>query len=195
MPRTSKADRNYLSISQNTYQLYAGTDHPESIETLPSPLLILRDGEKWDSYLKVSNSMGLSLEGQMPQGMENALDCNNRTRDSSIIAAFGMGGGEGDNVITVKGGCKNLTVAGVIHSNGRVADVTAGAWSDQCYDRSTDLDFSGLTRADGKPVTFVLARCSRVKLPPRAKVLRLKSLGYEVYFWLKWAAVKVGLFK
>lgn len=203
MARTSKADANYYSISANTYQWFAGTPQAKS-DDAPIKQLIL-DPEKpqdWDAILKVSDGteqLYLPPAGtglcQIAQGRENSVDVNNRVRDVSFNGEFGWGGGEGDQVITVKGGSHDLKFWGIIYSVGRNADVVLGAWSDQCHDQSYNLDFSDLIRADDHPITFVLSRCHGVKLPPGAKVLWWKSLCYSAYWWAKLVAVKLGLMK
>ncbi len=197
MPRTSKADANYFSISNGTYQWYAGTDQAKPAEYAPAPFVLLPDSpQSWDAIAKVCDGThGVHLnEVRIAQGRENSVDLNVSVRDMSIVGDFGAGGGVGDQVLTVKGGCSRIVLHGVCHSSGRNADVVIGAWSDQCFDPSTDLDFRYLSHADGRPLTFILSRCSRVKLPEGAKVLRWRSIGYSLYWWAKWLAVKVGLF-
>ncbi len=199
--RTSKADKNYYSISQNILQMFAGTELAMTVGQIPARLdnvqtgLVLRDERPWDSLLKLSNSERLRFNDiAIGQGMENAVDCNDGARECVIDASFGAGGGTGDQVITVKGGCERLVFSGTIHSTGRNADVVVGAWSDQSHEISRDLDYYNLRREDGEPVTFILARCKNVRLPRGAKVLRLKSMGYSLYWWAKFAAVKLGFF-
>ena len=196
--RTSRKDRNFFSVSNNTYEYYSGTDNPVSVPLLPkAPFFEPDQPETWDSCFKYTNgSHGHTFSGmRVSQGRENWGDFNDRAHDARFYGEFGLMGAEkGDQGLTVKGGCYGLRFGGTIYSNGRNADVVVGAWSDQCFDQSHDLDFSGLVRADGKPVTFILARCKRVKLPPGAKILRFKSLGYSIYWWAKLAAVKLGLF-
>jgi hypothetical protein len=192
--RTSKADRNFFSLDATNAVWFAGTDEWR-YETGAIPTkLVPEKPHDWDAILKTSNRADTHLISlSVAQGRENALDQNNKTRYCSFRGDFGVGGGEGDQVITTKGGCQHLTYSGTIWSKGRNADVVVGAWSDQSYDISTDLDYSDLSRADGQPVIFILSRCARVKLPPNAKVLRLKSLGYSAYWWLKFAAVKLHI--
>lgn len=192
--RTSKADKNYLSLDADNVVWYAGTDEWR-YETGPIPTILRpHRAQDWDAILKTSDRADTHLTRlSVAQGRENALDQNNKTRDCSFHGDFGVGGGERDQVITTKGGCQRLTYSGTIWSKGRNADVVVGAWSDQSHDISTDLDYSGLNRAEGTPVTFILSRCARVKLPPNAKVLRLKSLGYSAYWWFKFAAVKLRI--
>jgi hypothetical protein len=197
--RTSKADKNFFSLDAQNAVWFAGTDE-WCYETGPIPTELMPENpQDWDAILKTSNRSDTYLkELRIAQGRENALDQNNRTRDCSFQGDFGVGSGplrqpNPDQVITTKGGSHDIVYSGTIWSKGRNADVVVGAWSDQSHDISTDLDYSGLSRVDGQPVTFILSRCARVKLPPNAKVLRLKSLGYSIYWWAKFAAVKLHL--
>lgn len=203
--RTSKADLNYLSCSNGIWGLNEGSDAAQNLPSEPdwsTFSLTPANARDYASLLKIcDNSRDLSIPKPstgllaIAQGQENAVDVNNRVANLNLVARFGAGGGEGDNVITVKGGSHDLRFWGVIHSSGREAEVTVGAWSDQCHDQSYNLDFSGLVHEDGQPVTFILSRCHDVKLPPGARVLRWKSLCYSAYWWLKLAAVKVGLIR
>ena len=200
--RTSRADHNFISCSEGIWQKYAGTDVAEPCAPLQSHggrVDTATPGD-WDAMLKVSHTTGLTLTGlEVAQGRENSLDLNNRCSDISLEGDWGWGDsgvGTGDQVITVKGGCQRIAISGAVFSRGKNAAVVIGAWSDQSHDCSTDLDFTGLRSAHAdQPLTFILARCKRVKLPEGAKVLRWKSLGYSCYWWAKWCAVKVGLFR
>lgn len=198
--RTSKADCNLYSVSNQIVQLYAGTDRAVNQSQLPPGSIVdnkvLDDTSyNWDTFLKVcDNTQGIAFSHlKANQGQENVIDCNNRVLNCSFEGEFGVAGQSGDQVITVKGGCSKLTFVGTIFSKGNNATIVVGAWSDQSHDISTDLDFSGLKRADGQPITFILARSSNVKLPPGAQVLRIKSLGYSLYWYAKLALVKLHI--
>ena len=198
--RTSKADRNLFSISANVVQLYAGTDHAVTLNPVPVGSSIdcakeaaFLDKGLWDSSLKVCDGTeGVALINiDANQGNENVIDTNAGAHHCSFQGEFGRPGQIGDQVITTKGGCHHLTFVGTIYSKGRNSDCVVGAWSDQSFACSTDLDYSQVKRADGQPVTFILARCKRVKLPSGAKVFRLKSIGYSLYNWAKLVLVKL----
>jgi hypothetical protein len=201
--RTSKADLNYLSVSNGVWGVNEGSDHAENLPGEPdwdTFSLTPPNARDYASLLKIcDNSRGLSIPKpatgllSIAQGQENAVDVNNRVASLNLVAHFGAGGQSGDQVITVKGGCHDLRFWGIIHSTGNNAEVVVGNWSDQCYDESYNLDFTGLVHEDGQPVTFILARCRDVKLPPGARVLRWKSLCLSAYWWAKWAAVKLHL--
>jgi len=198
--RTSKADANYFSVSNGTYQYFAGTDKVQSVDYPPSPLIFGTDAnESWDTYVKVCDgTKGLQWAGlRAKQGNENSLDLNNRVENCQLAGDWGWGGGAGDQVITVKGGCHDISIGGVIWSRGNNADYVQDAWSDQSSDLCLGIDLGVLTRADGQPVTIILGRFgSKIAVyPPSYRVLWLKSWGYSLYWLGKRVAVKLGLIK
>lgn len=200
--RTSAADVNRLSCSNNIWGYDEGSDHAQTLDHIPEPLdLLPPNPQAFSAILKIcdnSHDIWLGQRGliQIAQGKENSVDFNNRVANCTIAAEFGFGGGVGDQVITVKGGCHDCRFSGVIHSTGRNGDVVIDAWSDQCHDLCSNIDLSGLTRADNQPVCVILGRFgSKANLPRGAKVLFWKSLGYKLYWLGKLAAVKMGLFK
>lgn len=208
--RTSKKDFNYLSLDADSVVWFAGTDEWR-YESGPIPTeLIPESPRSWDAILKTSNRSDTYLKGlRIAQGRENALDQNNRTRDCSFQGDFGVGSGplqqpNPDQVITTKGGSSRITYSGTIWSKGRRADCVCGAWSDQSQETTHHIDYSGLSRADGQPVTFILSRVNSpfmaalgkpkdILLPKNAKVLFWASIGDQIYWWAKFAAVKLHL--
>ncbi len=203
--RTSRADKNWLSISANIGQWYAGTPTPTpAVEPYPSTLVPLNPLD-WDAILKVCDgTTGLTLVGMnIAQGRENVVDLNNGATDIGIAGYLGTPLLSGDQVITVKGGCKRIRIGGTVVSakpkSGAI--VIVGNWSDQSYEPSTDVDLTGLAINDGSPVTVILGRVNNplraivlghhpdIHLPAGAKVLVLKSLGLWAYWWMKRAYV------
>ncbi len=199
--RTSRADANFFSISNGIYQWYAGTPDARAAAVLPYPLVFGPDSKtyRWASYLKICDGTnGLRLGGVViTQGDENTADFNNEVSDTSLSGEFGFGGGRGQQVFTLKGGCRNIRLWGIIYSKGDNADVVIDAWSDQSDKLCGGTDLSGLIRADGQPITIILGRFgSKVDAYPASyRVLFWKSLGYRFYWLGKWAAVKLGLIK
>ncbi len=203
--RTSAADLNLLSCSANVWGLNEGGPNALTLSGQPVPLddaLVTPDPQAYSSILKVcdgSHDLRLSSPNngvlQIQQGRENALDINNRVERVQVYAEFGFGGGSGDNVLTVKGGSRDIKLWGPIYSRGLNADYVQDAWSDQCADLCSGIDLSGLTRADGQPVTIVLGRFgSKVdRYPASYRVLFWKSLGYRLYWLGKRAAVALHL--
>lgn len=193
--RTSAADRNYLSISDDVIMWHLGTTNPHPlIGPIPKELIPLFPDD-WSSILKLShNARPVSLtDMRIAQGTENVIDANRGASYVTIEGELGWGGGEGDQCLTIKGGSHHITIAGTIHSKGHTCDCCIGQWSDQSTDPSYELDLSRLARADGKPVTFILSRCDRstIKLPPRGKVLWWASLANVIYWHLKRAYVTI----
>lgn len=201
--RTSRADRNFLSCAQGSWTLFAGTPDVEPCDPLPDGGIVdTARPQEWDSLLKVTRTVGLKLERlEVAQGRENALDINAESMRIDLDGDWGWSdtagtGMEGDQVITVKGGSSHITISGGVFSRGRNATVVVGMWSDQSTTPCTDLDFSGLRAVcEDEPLTFILVRAKRVKLPLGAKVLRWKSTLFTAYFYAKWAAVKLGFFR
>lgn len=199
--RTSRADKNVLSWSGDTVMWYMGTIAPQPCSQVPAEVLP-DDPREWDSTLKVSG-VGPPINGGVwvshiiaGQCRENVLDINH-SNGVYIDGVFGRAGETGEQVVTIKGGSRNVRLRGVIQSNGTRATITLGQWSDQSTELSRDIDLSGLYRVDGEPITVIMARVDRssVKLPPKVKLLWWKSLAYTAYWWLKLAAVKAGLFR
>lgn len=202
--RTSAADINYLSVANGIWGLNEGSYYAQTLDAQPSPLnLMPADPQSYSAILKVcdgAHDLTLPASGQgyidIAQGMENAVDLNNACENITISAYFGWGKGTGDQVITLKGGCKNVKLQGVIYSTGREADIVIDAWSDQSSALVTGTDLSCLTRFDTQPIEIILGRFgSKIDHYPYAyKVLFWKSLGYRIYWLAKWAALKLGLF-
>ncbi len=195
MTRTSRPDSNYLSYSGDTVQLYMGTNSVIPVYPPYKTELMPVFPQDWDAILKVSaNTSPISLSNmRIAQGRENAIDINNEAHDIYIVGQIGFGGGEGDQIITVKGGSSCITIAGTLCSRGRKADVIVGAWSDQSIAKSHSLDFSGLARSDGEPITVIFGRADRstILLPSNAKILFWASLGEVIYWWAKRAYVAI----
>lgn len=204
MIRTSKADSNLFSVSANTFQWFAGTPDVKQADGIPNPTVFTPKAAEapsyiWATMLKVcdgTHSVVLN-DLHVAQGDENALDCNNGVADCQLVGAWGEGGGTGQQVITVKGGCRNLRIWGIIYSKGLNADYVQDAWADQSQELCSRIDLSALSRADGQPVTIILGRfgSSIEHYPASYRVLFWKSLGYKLYWLGKRAAVKLGLIK
>lgn len=205
--RTSKADFNYLSLTPEGAVLFAGSDHvTPTLMPVPNGAIIQPPcPSQYSAILKLSRVQDLQMYGAtISQGQENVIDCNSRCSSVEIHGDFGQAGEVGDQVVTVKGGCSWVTISGVIHSRGRRADVVTGQWSDQSNETSRNLDYSGLARADGVPVTFIFSRVNSpimaalgrpkdITLPKGAKVLFWASVLDQCYYWLKFAAVKLHI--
>lgn len=203
--RTSAADVNLLSVSNNIWGTNEGSTAAITLPSQPSPLQDALDTitpQSYSSILKIADGthdLDLPETGYLDiaQGAENVVDFNNQVTNVTLHAHFGVGGGQGDQIVTVKGGCSNIKLNGFIYSTGRNADVVLDAWSDQSSALVSGIDLSGLARVDGQPVTIILGRFgSKIDhYPVSYRVLWWKSLCYKVYYLAKAAAVKLHLIK
>ena len=182
-PRTSKRDINYFSIAENL------PDRAYSIPLLLTPY----NSESYDSIFKLSKGTKLlTYSGVViSQGRENVLDCNGGISNIQIEGKFGEVGQTGDQVITAKGGCEDLIFRGEIRSRGKFCDVFLGSWSDENYGVTRKIDLSSLYRANEK-ISIVVGRAEIPKYDKKyAKILFWKSLGAKIYWWAKFAYVKL----
>lgn len=195
--RTSKQDRNFLSLNSDSIVWFAGTPEEKQGE-LPYPLDLLPEKpQDFDAILKCSGRTNTQLAGlKVAQGRENSADLNNETHNVAFEGRFGVGGGTGDQIFTIKGGSYNVLIKGSVESAGRIAHVTIGQWSDQSTATTHHIDLSLLRVASGEPFTVVFGRVNSpilailgkspdIALPPNARILVWKSLGLFAYWWLK----------
>lgn len=197
--RTSKADRNYFSLNQSSMVWFAGTPEEREEPLLPYPLHLLPgNAQAFDAILKLSGRTDTHLTGlQVAQGSENAVDMNNGVHDCSLEGRFGVGGRNGDQVITIKGGSHHIALKGTVESHGEKSTVVLGCWSDQSRETTHHVDLSLLRVATGEPFTVILGRVNAplrsilfgrspdIALPPGARILKLASLGEWSYWWAK----------
>ena len=184
-PRTSKRDKNYLSIAANEFSF--PVDLSSSLELKPE------NPQDWDSIFKFAKkSCNFIFRGfKAPQGKENVVDCNGGISNIEIEGKFGEVGQTGDQVITAKGGSEDLIFRGEILSRGKFCDVFLGSWSDENYDVTRNIDVSCLYRANEK-FSIVVGRAEIPRYDKKyAKVLFWKSLGAKIYWWAKFFYVKL----
>lgn len=182
-PRTSKRDKNYLSIAANV---------PDATYSLPLSLTPYNP-ESYDSIFKLSKGTKLLsyTAATIFQGQENSVDCNGKVCNISIEGKFGEVGQTGDQVITAKGGCEDLIFRGEIRSRGKFCDAFLGSWSDENYEVTHKIDVSNLYRANEK-ISIVVGRAKIPRYDKKyAKILFWKSLGAKIYWWAKFAYVKL----
>lgn len=207
--RTSKADKNYLSLNDGCAIFYAGTvDLKYLPSTEPIPTKITPENPiEWDAILKCSNRHDTVLNGlEVSQGQENSLDINNKSSNLDFSGEWGVSCATGDQVFTIKGGSHDIKLSGKIFSKGRKAIVVIGEWSDQSYDTSYNIDLSELEMYDGSAVTIIVSRVNcpilaafgkskDIKFPKNFKVKTIMSLGEQIYWWAKWLAIKAKIIK
>lgn len=197
--RTSKADSNYLSINRDTVVWFAGTAEQHQGSIPMDGKLLPAEPQAWDAVLKFSGRHNLQLGGlRVAQGRENAVDLNNECNGIALEGVFGVGGGEGDQVFTVKGGTIDTLLKGTVESRGRKAIAVLGCWSDQSTKPTSYVDMSMLRMKDASvPFTVILGRVNRplrsilfgrspdIALPPGAVILKWDSIKELAYWWAK----------
>lgn len=207
--RTSKADKNYLSLNSQSVVWFAGTpEEREETAPLPQPLTLTPENPTaWDSILKLSGRQKTQMAGlAIGQGMENALDVNSSSAFIDLEGDWGVDVGYGDQVFTIKGGSHDIKLSGIVFSSGKKAVCTLGCWSDQSTEPVYNIDLSQLVMISGQPFTVIFGRVKNplaalfgrsdhIKLPLGAKILFWRSIGEILYWWGKRAAVKLGLFR
>lgn len=177
---------NWLSISSGIAGLLEGTANPTSCP-LPINGAVIQPTQAVDAVLKICDTTnGLTLTGlQVYQGGEDSVNCQNQAHDIHLAGDFALGTVPGLQAFTIKGGCYDVTISGVVHQHGTYSTVTIGEWSDQFQGTTHDVDLSGLTMSDGTPIIVVMAQSDNVKLPPGAKVLFWASLELKAYVTFK----------
>lgn len=108
-----------------------------------------------DSYISDTIKCSTSLTdfrlylGAVHGGREDALDLNNRCSNVEIVAhQWVFDPGHSKIGFTIKGGCRNITIAGEV-SGDPLVDI--GNASDQSHDPTTGVVLN-LRRTDGKPI-------------------------------------------
>lgn len=210
--RTAEKDVNYLSFNSASIVWKAGTDEEFDlgdvpIDTLANPLVLVPpDPKVYDSILKLSRRSNTVLTNvRAAQGKENCVDINNETVDCALHGEWGVEGTEGEQVFTIKGGSRNVTISGTIHSSGTDTDIEIGCWSDQSTKPVSNIDLSGLSRPNSLVLRVVFGRVNQpwkvlflgkapddILLPPGAKIDRLGSAAEMAYWWAKraWVAIR-----
>lgn len=200
--RTSKADKNWLSLNSDSVVWFAGTPDEKQGELiypldLKPSLQNTFTTTSWDAILKLSGRTDTQLAGlEVAQGKENSVDINSVSHSIALEGRFGINGGVGDQVFTIKGGTYDVAIKGSVESTGRIAHCTIGNWSDQSTATTHHLDLSLLRVTSGEPFTVVFGRVNSpiltilgkspdIALPPNVRILVWKSLGLLGYWWVK----------
>lgn len=208
----AQPDRNYYSLTRDGATWFAGTpDVRDAVPPYDGMQLVPEEPKAWETAFKCSGRTDTHLNDLVvAQCKENALDCNNGTAHCSFSGDWGWVGNSGEQVFTIKGGSHHIVLVGAVYSCGTRADLFIGAWSDQSTEVSQHLDAERLTLSRARPrqpFTVILCRVNQpwlawvgrapkdIKLPEGARVLKLKSLGAQIHWVAKLAAVKLGLIK
>lgn len=194
MSASTRIDINYLSVgSDNAITLFAGSPAAHIVNQPLSNFTTLSPDSpgSYASIAKFSGAKGIKLSDvNFSQGRENSVDINNGANNIELSGHFGrldINNSEAfipDQVITIKGGSKNVIVRGIIHSHGDRCEIQIGNWSDQSYDNSTNITLD-LTSSDGKPVIVQVGHAKNVTLLGDCKLDKWGSLKLKAYWWLK----------
>jgi hypothetical protein len=179
---------NYFSISGGKMAIGDGGPDPVQVAALPSPAYFQpANPGAYDAILKISDgTAGLAISGaSISQGHEDSLNLNNAASDITVAGGFSSQGNPGLRVITVKGGCKNVTISGTIHQHGTDADVVLGDWSDENAAASSVVNLSGLYMVDESRVSVIVGHCAWPKLGPQLKVDWAGTVKIKAYWWFK----------
>lgn len=175
MSASDRPDVNFNSI-------YA--EHGQQIDGMD---LSKVDGSQYSSPLKISHSFAIvGSHLVIPQGLENAVDID-LCDGVHLSGEFGTGPVQGDQVITVKGGTKNYTLEGTLHSRGnRGYEVGVGNWFDQSYGIG-GKGLIDLNHQDGGKVRVAIgwAIPFATKLGNNCKYMPFESLKLKAYFIIK----------
>ena len=116
------------------------------------------DGREYSDALKISHCKHISGTNLVvPQGLEDAVDVT-ASEDVRLHGDFGTSGATfSEQVVTIKGGCKDVTLFGRLLTQGTKsrATVQIGNWFDQSYGITRGVTLN-LSRPDGKPILVAI---------------------------------------
>lgn len=182
----SRADINYRSFGGETDLRLDGV--------VIDPRTEGRDPAQFADLLKFSRCLRVFVTNLTVAGggrqLEDAVDLNNECEDVTIENASLEAG---RNTVTIKGGCRNITLAHVMieHADGP-CDIDLGNWSDQSLKPTTGVVLTNVTRRDGKKVRVRVGHAARPRiLGGNVEILFWASLGLKAYWWTKWCYAQV----
>lgn len=183
MTDSTRQDFNYFNLPGDGYDL----NSPET------PSLTALDSTSFSSALKISHKTNIrGSDLRVAQCNENAVDIT-ISHNVNLTGRFGVlddGGKQGraDQVITIKGGCSNVSVAGTVCSRPTRtrAAIQLGNWMDQDYSLNRDIHLK-LTNQDGSPTTFSTGWVAPFSVHGSGmKWLFWESVGLKLYWVAKW---------
>lgn len=136
------SDKNYLSFANEPN---LGT---RVLNTLvPDPSFA-----PWSDTLKFSDAHnGTVILSKIQGGLEDCMDANNGS--SGLIVHADEWHSGGSQVITIKGGCEDFEISGLIATKGKVVDVDIDNYSDQSHAPSRNIRLN-LKTNNGSPVVW-----------------------------------------
>jgi len=184
MSDSTRPDLNFFNLPGDNYDLGAPTN----------PSFTNLDATAFSSAIKIShhtNVVGSNLK--VAQCEENAVDID-LSHNVNLNGRFGLPDdtgkiGRADQVITIKGGSTNISIAGILCSKPTrsKASIVIGEWMDQDYSMSSDIHLN-LVNLDGSPVYFATGWVKPFSVHGNgAKWLFWTSMGLKAYWILKWS--------
>lgn len=174
-------------MSDVNYKSYADCTGLQLQDLVVDPSTEGLDASLYDDLFKLSHVTGAQVTGLTVRGqgkqLENAIDMNRVCTDIVIENARLEAGLE--NAITIKGGCKNVTLRNItIERAGGHCDIELGNWSDQSPDPVTGVHLINVARADGQPVRVRVGHADRPTIEGgNVKILFWASLALKAYWW------------
>ena len=182
-----------MSDTDTNFLAYADTAGLRLSAIVADPAAEGKNPDDYDDVFKLSHVTDFKVDGLTVRGgqqKENAIDMNRECVDVEIINARLEAGKQ--NAITIKGGCKNISLFGVtIERAGGHCDIELGNWSDQSWNKTTGVVLTNVVRLDGQPVRVRVGHADDpVIAGGNVKILFWGSLYLKAYWNLKWASRK-----
>jgi hypothetical protein len=192
--RTSRRDKNYVSVNNGTVLFDYGTHVDASQQTLDGDLLV-PPNKTYDGTLKFSQTSNYKVVSlYAASANESSLDINNHCTNLAIQGTLGQVGDVLEHPVTIKGAAdvpdSKIVLTLLIRSRGKNFDVILGDWSDESYNVLRGVVLNIAAHPDGKPIRVVLGRAVKPLMTANCEVLFWWSLGLKIYWWAKWLLVK-----
>lgn len=139
--------------------------------------------------LKFSNASNVQIDEVVVDAKgrqtENAIDMNRGCRDIRLGTVRIVCGGQ--NGLTIKGGCKRISINRLIIEPGRGhCEMEFGNWSDQSLDWTDDIVIGRVERTDVNPSRYRVIRARRVDIRSGYfEYQRFQSAVAYCYWWAK----------
>lgn len=179
----TRPDRNYLSIADVDGKIIHDLRIDPSHEG-HNPL-------DFDDILKFSHARNVQAQRLfVAGGRENAIDLN-RGCENVVVENTLLEAGRQASVV-IKGGCRNITLRHVAITNVTGwCDVLIGDWSDQSWEKTTEVHLLHVSRNDGQPVRVVVGHADWPEvMGGNVRILRRPSYALKCYWWAKYLWVR-----